>query len=128
LFKRPENCRVSLLPSEDRESSLPGLASHPQHLLASKQMAGFGGMVSFYLKGDFEACRRILNQVKIFALAESLGKVESLIEHSASITHSSVPKEETDRIGVSDSLIRLSVGIEDVEDLVTDLSQALEHV
>jgi len=106
----------------------PGLASHPQHSLAAKQMAEFGGMVSIYLKGGFEACRRMLNHVKIFTLAESLGAVESLIEHPASMTHSSVPKEERERAGVSDSLIRLSVGIEDVEDLVTDLSQALEHV
>ena len=106
----------------------PGLMSHPQHFLAMKQMTGFGGMVSFYLKSDFEACKRLLSHVRIFTLAESLGAVESLIEHPSSMTHASVPKEERERIGVSDSLVRLSVGIEDVEDLVTDLSQALEHV
>jgi cystathionine beta-lyase/cystathionine gamma-synthase len=106
----------------------PGLTSHHQHALATKQMTGFGGMVSFYLKGDLEACRRFLGHVRIFTLAESLGAVESLIEHPSSMTHASVPKEERERIGVNDSLVRLSVGIEDAEDLVTDLSQALDHV
>jgi cystathionine beta-lyase/cystathionine gamma-synthase len=91
-------------------------------------MAAFGGMISFYLKDDFEACKSPLNHVKVFALAESLGGVESLIEHPSSMTHASIPKEERERIGVTESLVRLSVGIEDVEDLVTDLSQALEHV
>lgn len=106
----------------------PGLASHPQHSLAKKQMAGFGGMISFYLKGDFQASKRLLKHVRIFTVAESLGGVESLIEHPSSMTHASVPKDERERIGVTESLVRLSVGIEDVDDLVTDLSQALEEV
>jgi cystathionine gamma-lyase len=106
----------------------PGLASHPQHSLAKEQMTGFGGMVSFDLKGGFEACGRLLKHVRIFTEAESLGGVESLIEHPSSMTHASVPKEEREQVGVTDSLVRLSIGIEDVEDLVTDLSQALEHV
>lgn len=106
----------------------PGLSSHPQHELARKQMAGFGGMVSFHLKGNFNACKKLLKHVKVFTVAESLGGVESLIEHPSSMTHASVPKEEREKVGVTDSLIRLSVGIEDVEDLITDLSTALEHV
>jgi len=106
----------------------PGLASHPGHSLAMRQMSGFGGMMSFYLKSDFDGCKRLLKHVRLFTPAESLGAVESLIEHPSSMTHASVPREERERIGVTDSLIRLSVGIEDVEDLVSDLSQALEHV
>ncbi len=106
----------------------PGLLSHQQHALAQKQMSGFGGMISLRLKGDFEACKRLLRHVKVFTVAESLGGVESLIEHPASMTHASVPKEERERIGITDSLIRLSVGLEDVEDLITDLSEGLEHV
>jgi cystathionine gamma-lyase len=106
----------------------PGLASHPQHELAKRQMSGFGGMVSFHLKGDFEACKRLLKNVGVFTVAESLGGVESLIEHPSSMTHASVPREERERTGVTDSLIRLSVGIEDVEDLITDLSTALDSV
>lgn len=106
----------------------PGLESHPQHELAKRQMSGFGGMVSFHLKGEFEACRRLLRNVSVFTVAESLGGVESLIEHPSSMTHASVPKEERERVGVTDSLIRLSVGIEDVEDLITDLSTALDTV
>ncbi len=106
----------------------PGLDSHPQHQLAKKQMAGFGGMVSFQLKGDFEGCKRLLSHVKVFTVAESLGGVESLIEHPSSMTHASVPKEERERIGITDSLIRLSVGIEDIEDLTSDLSTALGKV
>ena len=106
----------------------PGLVSHPQHSLAEKQMSGPGGMISFRLKGDFEACKKLLKNVKVFTVAESLGGVESLIEHPSSMTHASVPKEERERIGVTDSLIRLSVGLEDVEDLITDLSEGLAHV
>ena len=105
----------------------PGLRTHQQHQLARKQMSGFGGMISFHLRGNFESCKRLFKQLKIFTVAESLGGVESLIEHPASMTHGSVPKEERDRVGVTDSLIRLSVGIEDAEDLVSDLSTALEH-
>ena len=106
----------------------PGLASHPQHDLACRQMDNFGGMVSFHLKGGSDACQRLLKHLKIFTPAESLGGVESLIEHPSSMTHASVPKEERDKIGVTDSLIRVSVGIEDVEDLIADLSTALEQV
>jgi cystathionine gamma-lyase len=106
----------------------PGLPSHPQHQLAKRQMNGFGGMISFRLKGNFDGCKRFLKTLRIFTLAESLGGVESLAEHPASMTHASVPREERERIGVTESLIRLSVGIEDVEDLVSDLSTALEHV
>jgi len=103
----------------------PGLPSHPQHELAKKQMKGFGGMVSFYLKGGISESRRFLENIKIFALAESLGGVESLIELPSVMTHASVPQEERDKLGISDSLIRLSVGIEEVEDLIKDLDQAL---
>ena len=106
----------------------PGLTSHPQHELARKQMDGFGGMVSFHLKGGPDACQKLLKHVKVFTPAESLGGVESLIEHPSSMTHASVPKEERDKIGLTDSLIRVSVGLEDAEDLIADLSTALEHV
>lgn len=105
----------------------PGLVSHPQHQLARKQMKGFGGMVSFLLKGGLGSCQRFLKNVSIFAAAEGLGGVESMVEHPASMTHVSVPKEERERMGITDSLIRVSVGIEDVEDLITDLFNALEH-
>jgi cystathionine gamma-lyase len=106
----------------------PGLPSHPQHELAKKQMSGFGGMVSFHLNGDFESSKRFLKALRVFTLAESLGGVESLAEHPCSMTHASVPRDELERIGVTESLIRLSVGIEDAEDLITDLSNALEQV
>jgi len=103
----------------------PGLASHPQHDLAKKQMRGFGGMVTAVVKGDLDASRRMLSACRIFTLAESLGGVESLIEHPAIMTHASVPKEQRDALGISDGLIRLSVGIESVEDLIADLDSAL---
>ncbi|MCP4445390.1 MAG: cystathionine gamma-synthase [Myxococcales bacterium] len=99
----------------------PGLASHPQHELAKRQQSGFGGMISFHLKGDLEATRRFLKQCSIFACAESLGGVESLIEHPAIMTHASVPPETRQALGISDGFIRLSVGIEAVEDLKADL-------
>ena len=102
----------------------PGLPSHPQHELASRQMNGFGGMISVEL-GDLGFARRVVERTKIFALAESLGGVESLIGHPASMTHASVPREMRERMGLTDSLVRLSVGIEDVEDLILDLEQAL---
>ncbi|GAB4383441.1 MAG: cystathionine gamma-synthase [Phycisphaerales bacterium] len=104
----------------------PGLASHPQHDVARKQMRAFGGMVTIYLKGGLEASRRMLERVQIFALAESLGGVESLIEHPAIMTHASVPPEQRAKLGISDGLVRLSVGIEDVDDLIADLEQALQ--
>jgi cystathionine gamma-lyase len=103
----------------------PGLRSHPQHDLASRQMNGFGGMVSFEIKGGLEAVRSFVKQLKVFALAESLGGVESLCDHPAIMTHASVPKEQREKLGVSDGLIRLSVGIESAEDLLADLDQAL---
>lgn len=106
----------------------PGLPSHPNYLLAKKQMNGFGGMVSFSLKNNnLAAAQKIVEKVKIFALAESLGGVESLIGHPATMTHASIPKEEREKTGIVDSLIRLSVGIEDAEDLINDLKQALEQ-
>ena len=102
----------------------PGLRSHPQYELATRQMKGFGGMISIEL-GDVAFAKRVAERTKIFALAESLGGVESLIGHPASMTHASVPPEMRRRMGLTDSLIRLSVGIEDVEDLIADLDQAL---
>jgi cystathionine beta-lyase/cystathionine gamma-synthase len=102
----------------------PGLRDHPQHELAKKQMRGFGGMVSAEF-GSIEKAKKILNGVKIFTLAESLGGVESLICHPASMTHASVPKEERDKMGLTDSLVRFSVGIEDIEDLIVDVENAL---
>jgi cystathionine beta-lyase/cystathionine gamma-synthase len=106
----------------------PGLVSHPQHDLAHRQMSSYGGMVSFHLAGDFAACKQLLRNVKVFAVAESLGGVESLIEHPSSMTHASVPREQREKVGVTDSLIRLSVGIEDAEDLISDLAGALDQV
>ena len=106
----------------------PGLESHPQHALAKKQMQGFGGMITFALKGGLEQSRTLLENVKIFALAESLGGVESLIEHPAIMTHASVPAEVRKQLGIDDSLVRLSVGIEDTEDLINDLTAALNKV
>jgi cystathionine beta-lyase len=104
----------------------PGFESHPNHDIAKKQMSGFGGMVSFTLKENtMPAATKVLSNTNIFALAESLGGVESLIGHPASMTHAAIPKEEREKTGVVDSLIRLSIGIEDAEDLVSDLSTAL---
>jgi len=103
----------------------PGLKNHPQHELAKKQMRGFGGMVSADF-GTIENAKKVLNNVKIFTLAESLGGVESLISHPASMTHASVPKEDRDKIGLTDSLVRFSVGIEDIEDLIADVENALK--
>lgn len=104
----------------------PGLKSHPQFELAQKQMKGPGGMITFYVKGGLEASRRLLESVKVFALAESLGGVESLIEHPAIMTHASVPAENRKKLGIDDAMIRLSVGIETQADLLRDLEQALE--
>ncbi|MHC5350366.1 trans-sulfuration enzyme family protein [Metapseudomonas furukawaii] len=103
----------------------PGLASHPQHPLARRQMHGFGGMISLDLATDLAGARRFLEAVRLFTLAESLGGVESLIEHPAIMTHASIPAEIRAQLGIGDSLIRLSVGVEDVEDLRADLAQAL---
>jgi len=103
----------------------PGLPSHPQHELAKRQMNGFGGMLSFDV-GNMDGARRVLNRVRLMALAESLGGVETLIGHPASMTHASVPPERRAAIGLTDSLIRISVGIEDKDDLIADLKQALD--
>jgi cystathionine gamma-lyase len=103
----------------------PGLASHPQHELAKRQMRGFGGMVTALLRGGLAESRRMLERCRVFALAESLGGVESLIEHPAIMTHASVPAEQRAQLGISDNLVRLSVGVEDADDLVDDLRQAL---
>ncbi|KAI0229978.1 cystathionine gamma-lyase cys3, partial [Massospora cicadina] len=103
----------------------PGLASHPQHELAKAQQSGFGGMVSFRIKGDGETADRFLQALNIFTLAESLGGIESLCELPAKMTHGSIPANEREELGITDNLIRLSVGIEDVKDLVDDLEQAL---
>jgi cystathionine beta-lyase/cystathionine gamma-synthase len=105
----------------------PGLLAHPQHEIARKQQRGFGGMISFDL-GTLDAARRLLNNVKLCSLAESLGGVETLISHPALMTHASMPPDVRQQIGITDGLVRISVGIEDVEDLVADLDQALAKV
>jgi cystathionine beta-lyase/cystathionine gamma-synthase len=104
----------------------PGLASHPQHALAQRQMNGFGGMASMRLKGGLDETRRFLERCELFTLAESLGGVESLIEHPAIMTHASVPAEVRQGLGIGDNLVRLSVGIEDLDDLAADLEKALK--
>ena len=105
----------------------PGLPSHPQHELAKRQMRGFGGMLSFDL-GSLEAARRVLNGVRLHALAESLGGVETLISHPATMTHASVPADHRAALGITDGLVRISAGIEDIDDLKEDLAQALDRV
>ena len=104
----------------------PGLESHPQHALAKEQMHGFGGMITFYIKGGLESARSFLENVNVFALAESLGGVESLVEHPAIMTHASVPAESRKALGIDDGLIRLSVGVEDLKDLLADLKSAFD--
>lgn len=110
-----------------RRVHYPGLPSHPQHELARRQMRGFGGMLSIEL-GSLDAARTLLNQVRLLALAESLGGVETLISHPASMTHAAVPADRRAALGVTDGLVRISTGIEDLDDLVADLSQALDQV
>jgi cystathionine beta-lyase/cystathionine gamma-synthase len=103
-----------------------GFEDHHNYAIAKQQMRGFGGMMSFTLKDDsVENAKRVLSSTKVFSLAESLGGVESLINHPASMTHASIPREERIKNGLTDSLIRFSVGIEDVEDLIEDLDQAI---
>jgi cystathionine gamma-lyase len=105
----------------------PGFETHPNHHIAKKQMKDFGGMISIVLKGaDLKETFRIASSFKVFSLAESLGGVESLINHPATMTHASIPKEERERVGVVDNLLRLSVGIENIEDLLSDLQDALK--
>ena len=106
----------------------PGLKSHSQHDLARQQMRGFGGIVTITLKTDLAGTKRFLENTHLFALAESLGGVESLINHPALMTHASVPKEQREKLGITDSLVRLSVGIEDVRDLIEDLKIALAAI
>ena len=103
----------------------PGLKSHPQYELAKKQMSGFSGMLSFDLKGDYDAVLKFLKKLKIFALAESLGGVESLVNHPEKMTHASVPEELRKKLGIGPNMLRLSIGIEDSSDLIADLMQAL---
>ena len=114
--------------SEVRKVIYPGLPDHPQHELATRQMNGFGGMVSFDIGGDLPRARRFLENTHLFALAESLGGVESLVNHPAIMTHATIPKDRREVLGVTDTLIRLSVGIEDVDDLIDDLAAALAKV
>jgi len=107
----------------------PGFTDHPNHDIAKKQMRDFGGMLSFTLKDDsVEKAIKLMESVELFALAESLGGVESLINHPVSMTHASIPKEERMKSGLVDSLMRLSIGVEDAEDLIADLEQALNKV
>jgi len=106
----------------------PGLKTHPQHDLARQQMRGFGGIVTIILKTDLEGTRRFLENTHLFALAESLGGVESLIDHPAIMTHASVPKDQREKLGITDSLVRLSVGVEGVRDLIDDLQFAFEAI
>ncbi|MAJ47017.1 MAG: cystathionine beta-lyase [Planctomycetes bacterium TMED75] len=122
-----------MLESHDKVERVvyPGLESHPQHEVASRQMSlpsgpGYGGMITMFLKGDIETARRFLETVELFALAESLGGVESLIEHPAIMTHASVPEESRAALGISDTLVRFSVGIEDPDDLMADIRRALD--
>jgi cystathionine beta-lyase/cystathionine gamma-synthase len=103
----------------------PGLRSHPQYDLATSQMTGFGGMISFELKGGMEAGTRCMESVHVWYLAESLGGVESMVTHPASMTHKDVPEGERNALGITDGLVRLSVGIEDADDLIEDLDQAI---
>jgi len=104
----------------------PGLKSHPQHHIAKKQCRGFGGMLSFYVKGDIKMADRFLRGLKVITLAESLGGVESLIEHPALMTHGSVPPEHRAQLGIVDNFIRMSTGIESEADLIADLKNALD--
>ncbi len=111
-----------------RSVRYPGLQSHPQHELACRQMNGFGGMITVHLDSDVAGARRFLEETKLFALAESLGGVESLIEHPALMTHGSIPAEQRAALGIDDTLVRLSVGVEDLDDLREDLATALDRV
>lgn len=111
-----------------KKINYPGLPSHPQYEIAKKQMKGFGGVFSFELDGILETAITFLQSLRIIHIAISMGAVESLIEHPASMTHACMPKEEREKCGLSDTLIRLSVGIEDVEDIIADLSHALDTI
>lgn len=104
----------------------PGLESHPGHEIARRQMKGFGGVVSFEIKGGIKAASHFLRRVKVFSLAESLGGVTSLAEHPGTMSHASMPKDYREKVGITDGVIRLSVGLENVDDLIEDLEQALK--
>ena len=104
----------------------PGLESHPGHEIAKRQMKGFGGMVSIELKGGIEAVKSFVRRIKVFSLAESLGGPASLAEHPATMSHASMPKDFREKVGIIEGLIRLSIGLENVDDLIDDLRQALE--
>ena len=104
----------------------PGLASHPHHALAKRQMDGFGGIVTIFVKGGGEASKRFCERTELFTLAESLGGVESLVNHPAIMTHASIPPQRRAELGITDNLVRLSVGVEDVADLRADLEKALQ--
>jgi cystathionine beta-lyase/cystathionine gamma-synthase len=106
----------------------PGLESHPGHEIAKRQMKGFGGVVSFEVKGGIESVNTFLRRLKVFYLAESLGSVASLAEHPATMSHASMPKDYREKVGITDGLIRLSVGLENIDDLIEDLWQALERL
>ena len=133
MKKHCENAEIitQFLVSHDQVKTVywPGLNSHNNHIIAKKQMCGFGGMISFDLKTDkLDDAIKIVSNTHFFSLAESLGGVESLCGHPATMTHASIPKKEREKTGISDSLIRLSVGIEDAEDLVYDLKTALNSL
>jgi cystathionine gamma-lyase len=130
MQRHSENARV-LAPwleahSQVEKVTYPGLKNHPQHELAKRQMKDFGGMMTFVVKGGLEKAKKVLSRLNIFACAESLGGVESLIEHPAIMTHASIPADVRAKLGISDGLIRVSVGIENIEDLKADLDQALK--
>ena len=109
-----------------KETIYPGLESHPHHALAKRQMRGFGGLVTFDM-GSMEKAATVLNHVRLMALAESLGGVETLISHPATMTHASVPPDRRKQIGITDGMVRISAGIENIDDLIEDLDQALSH-
>jgi len=130
-MKRHEESALQVAEFLERHSKIervlyPGLASHPQHAIAKAQMSGFSGMITFELTGGTEAGKRLMNNVRLCGLAESLGSVETMITHPASMTHVDVPVEDRRKRGLTDGLVRLSVGIEDVEDIIADLESALE--
>lgn len=106
----------------------PGLESHPSHEIAKKQMRGFGGMMSFDIKGGIEAGKVFMNSVEVFSLATSLGNIDSLVQHSPTMSHFDMSREEREAVGIKDGQVRVSVGIENVEDLIADLEQALDKV
>ncbi len=131
MYRHAENAQrvAEFLENHDKVArvSYPGLPSHPQHEVARAQMSGFSGMISFELTGGIPAGTALMNGVELCGLAESLGAVETMITHPATMTHAEVPADERAARGLTDGLVRLSVGIEDVEDIIEDLSQALER-